>query len=253
MDPYLEGYLWPDLNHCLATKIAALLTPQLRPKYVARLKVNVVEDVQPEMEVGIMYPDVEVLARREIRERPLPTPSAPTAVAPPPEAPLTLALPAPVPVRTRTVEIRDTAQNQLVTAIEILSPVNKRGAGLEAYRKKSRRLRQAGVHLLEIDLLRRGERPLRHSRLPQSAYLLTLTRAGAGRVEVWPLALADPLPVLPVPLRDPDPDVSLDLGEALRQIYDEAAYDLSLDYDQPPPPPPLSEGEMGRARRQTGS
>lgn len=253
MDPYLEGYLWPDVHQALAGRIRQQLTPQIRPKYVARLEIYMVQDAQPEMEVGIMYPDVEVLARRELRERPSPPSPPSTAVAPSPDAPLTLSLPAPVPVRVPTVEIRDTAQNQLVTAIEILSPVNKRGPGLEAYREKQRRLREAGVHVLEIDLLRRGERPLRHSRLPQSDYLLTLTRAGAGRVEVWPLALADPLPVLPVPLRDPDPDVALDLGKALRRIYDEAAYDLSLDYEQPPPPPPLNEEETAWIREQIAS
>ncbi|HID61379.1 MAG TPA: DUF4058 family protein, partial [Anaerolineae bacterium] len=51
------------------------------------------------------------------------------------------------------------------------------------------------------------------------------------------------LPVLPVPLRHPDPDVPLDLQTALNTIYDEADYALTLDYHQPPPPPPLSEDD----------
>ncbi len=45
---------------------------------------------------------------------------------------------------------------------------------------------------------------------------------------------------MPIPLRDPDPDVPLALLPALVAIYDEAAYDLSIDYRQAPPPPPLS-------------
>jgi len=44
-----------------------------------------------------------------------------------------------------------------------------------------------------------------------------------------------------VPLRSPDPDVPLDLQTALNTIYDEARYDLSIDYTQPPPDPPLSD------------
>jgi hypothetical protein len=56
---------------------------------------------------------------------------------------------------------------------------------------------------------------------------------------VWPLQLADKLPTLPVPLREPDPDVVLDLGAVLTAVYDEAAYDLSIDYNQEPPPPEL--------------
>lgn len=35
MDPYLEGYLWPDVHHNFANKIPQQLTPQLRPRYAA--------------------------------------------------------------------------------------------------------------------------------------------------------------------------------------------------------------------------
>lgn len=237
MDPYLEGALWPDVHSALANKIRQLLAPRLRPRYAARLEVYVVEDVAPEAEIGIMYPDVEILRVGELN-----TPSggaratAPQLLAP---APLTLPVLEPVAVRVPTVEIRDAAGNVLVTCIEILSPVNKREPGLTAYRQKRQRLYHAGVHLLEIDLLRRGARAIAHPRLPESAYLVALTRAQAGRTELWPLGLRDLLPPIPVPLRDPDPDLPLDLGAALAAVYDEAGYDLSLDYTQPPPPPAL--------------
>jgi hypothetical protein len=45
-------------------------------------------------------------------------------------------------------------------------------------------------------------------------------------------------------LRPPDADVALDLGLALTAVYDEAAYDLSIDYEQVPPPPTLSAAEL---------
>jgi hypothetical protein len=35
MDPYLEGYLWSDVHHRLATQISDQLMPLLRPQYVA--------------------------------------------------------------------------------------------------------------------------------------------------------------------------------------------------------------------------
>ena len=242
MDPYLEGYLWPDFHHRLATEISRQLTPRLRPRYVARLDIYLVEDTTPELEIGILYPDVEVVTTRQTGEpEPVPAPEAEGAAAavitPPP---LTVPALEPVEVRLVTVEIRDVARNELVTSIEILSPINKREPGLTKYREKRERLRRAGVHVLEIDLLRRGQRPLPHPRIPETAYRITLTRAGANRVEVWPITLRDPLPVLPVPLRPPDHDVPLDLGAALNTVYDEAAYELSIDYTEPPPPPPLS-------------
>jgi len=241
MDPYLEGYLWPDVHNALTSKIRQHLVPLLRPRYTARLEVYLVEDLAPEGEVGILYPDVEGLQRPTLEPSSLSP--AETGVATTP-APLTLPCLAPIEVRIPTIEIRDTAGNTLVTSIEILSPVNKREPGLTAYRRKRGRLHTAAVNLIELDLLRRGTRPFQHPRLPDVPYLLTVTRAQADRVEIWPVTLPDPLPVLPVPFRSPDADIALDLGLALREVYDEAAYDLSIDYGESPPPPALSEAEQ---------
>lgn len=107
-----------------------------------------------------------------------------------------------------------------------------------------KRLYQAGVHLIELDFLRRGTRPLTHPRLPDVAYAIALTRAYSGVIDVWPLGLQDTLPIIPVPLRPPDSDLPLELPQVMADIYDEAAYDLSIDYSQPPPPPALSEEDV---------
>jgi hypothetical protein len=141
------------------------------------------------------------------------------------------------------VEIRDAAQNQLITCIEILLPINKREPGLSKYRAKLQHLRAAGVHIVEIDLLRRGQRLHLHPRIPMSAYRVMLIRAAAHLADVWAIKLPDPLPIVPAPLRPPDDDVPLDLGLALHTLYDRAAYDLSINYSEAPPPPPLSSEE----------
>ncbi|HEY5864995.1 MAG TPA: DUF4058 family protein [Candidatus Tectomicrobia bacterium] len=242
MDPYLEGYLWPDVHSALAHTMRQQLAPQIQPKYVARIEISVIEDYSPEVEVGIMYPDIDVL---KVRAR-SPSAEVPGAMVGAGAvasitAPLTIPLPQ---VRLATVAIRDVAQNILVTSIEILSPVNKREPNLSHYRQKRERLREANVHLLEIDLLRRGTRAWMHPRLPDVPYLVLLTRAEASTVEVWPIKLHETLPSLPVPLRAPDPEAILDLSAALRTIYDAALYHLSLDYTQDPPPPTLSNEEL---------
>jgi len=249
MDPFLEGYLWPDVHNALANKIRQLLAPRLRPRYAVRLEIYVVEDTAPETEIGIMYPDVEIMLSGPVRGPSNDTPSA-AGAAPFGGTPAAITIPVlePVAVRIPTVEIRDVASNQLVTCIEILSPVNKRESGLATYRQKRQRLYHAGVHLIEIDLLRRGTRPLAHPRVPDSAYLIALTRAQSGATQLWPLGLPDPLPDVPIPLREPDPDSLLELGTALATIYDEAGYDLSIDYAQSPPPPPLSEADAAWVR-----
>jgi hypothetical protein len=246
MDPYLEGYLWPDVHQALAGKIRQLLTPLVRPRYTVRLGVYVVEDRMPESEIGVMYPDVEVLSGLpESSASPVPPVNSTDANARTP-TPATLTLPviAPVDVRIVRVEIRDTADNRLITCIEILSPVNKREPNLTYYRQKRQRLYEAGVHLLELDLLRRGARPIIHPRIPSSHYLIALTRARIGTTALWPLTIRDKLPFVPVPLQPPDDDVVLDLPTALASIYDEAAYDLSIDYKQPPPPPDFSDADQ---------
>jgi hypothetical protein len=242
MDPYLEGYLWPDVHHRLATQISDQLMPLLRPKYVARIEIQMVTDETPEAEIGIMYPDVEVVRTYQRHDQPpMLQRDTPGKAMPSSMTPVTVSVPLlEFEVRLATVEIRDVAQNQLVTSIEILSPVNKREPGLSRYRAKRQHLRTAKVHVLEIDLLRRGQRILLHPQVQTSDYRVSLIRAQARVADIWSINLPEPLPVVPVPLRTPDADILLNLATALTTIYDRAAYDLSIQYTQPPPPPPLS-------------
>jgi hypothetical protein len=243
MDPYLEGRLWPDVHTSLATTMRQRLAPLVRPRYTVRLGVYVAEDSMPEAEIGIMYPDVEVLlgAASPTGEGVRPTRdlgegSAATVGTP---AVLTIPVLAPVEARLVTVELRDAADT-LVTAIEILSPINKTGEGVTKYRRKRQRLHRAGVHLIEIDLIRRGTRPVAHPRIPPVPYLVALTRGQAATTQIWPIRFQDRLPSLPVPLRPPDEDVELDLQATLAAVYETAMYELSIDYRAAPPPPILS-------------
>ena len=238
----MEGYLWPDVHGSLANVIKEFIAPLISPKYVARTELYTVDDSSPEEDVGIMYPDVEVLRRRK---SPPPEPlsfDTDIAVA----TPATTTIPAvfSVEVRIPVIEIRDRDNNQLITAIEILSPVNKRKPGLEPYRAKRKNLVEAGVHFLEIDLLRRGTRPFAYPYLPKAHYLVTLVRSASWKTEVWAVDIKEALPVLPVPLKSPDPDVTFDLGKALRTIYERNLYHLSIDYQQSPPPPPFSDEDQ---------
>jgi hypothetical protein len=139
------------------------------------------------------------------------------------------------PVPHVTVEIRDTANRQLVTAIEVLSPTNKRGEGREEYLARRGRYLLSQAHLMEIDLLRRGHRVPMRQALPSAPYFVLLSRVEKRPVlDVWPIALPGPLPIVTVPLLPGDPDVSLDLQLALNTIYDLLGYDLAVDYTQPP-------------------
>ncbi len=110
------------------------------------------------------------------------------------------------------------------------------------FRQKRERLRAAGGHLVEIDLIRRGERSVHMptfvdtSAIDTVPYLVTLTRAGATAIDVWPIPLANTLPVIVVPLYPPDTDVPLDLMQALTTVYAEAAYQLLPCFSVSPMP-----------------
>jgi len=136
------------------------------------------------------------------------------------------------------LEIRDVEQRRLVTAIEVLSPSNKRGPGVESFRKKRQELLSGEVHYLEIDLLRVGERFPLAGPLPSVPYFVFLSRVTRRpRVEIWPIPLDQPLPTVPVPLLPGDPDVTLDLQQALQTIYDWYDYDRAADHAGEPPLP----------------
>ena len=133
------------------------------------------------------------------------------------------------------MEIRETATRRLVTAIKVLSPTNKRGEGRKEYRRKRRRILLSTSHLLEIDLLRQGQRVPMQQRLPNAPYFVLLNRAEERPIsDVWPIHLGEALPSVPVPLLPGDADVPLGLQQALTNVYDLLRYDLAIDYARPP-------------------
>jgi hypothetical protein len=240
MDPYIEDpEIWSDFHSDLAGEIRAQLNPLVQPNYVARLTPRVTYDIVEVAQTRGIRPDVAVWQSKLLKE------SAVDAVAIPPapaESMVTLEL----PLRLLTVEIHYTETLELVTAIEILSPVNKR-RGHDAYRdyrRKRQDLLRSSAHLMEIDLLRGGTRPPLEKPVPAAPYYVTLSRADRRpHVAVWPIQLWDDLPLLPVPLLEPDPDVPLDLAKAVTAVYHRGGYTSLIDYSQPPPPPPLSDEE----------
>ena len=248
MDPYLEGELWQEFHDRLANQISEQLIPLLLPKYVALLSKRYVIERSGLGMFGVavqrvIYPDVHVVRPPSVKE------AAPvyTMVAPPM---VELMNPFPVEVPLLSVEIRDVAERRLVTVIEILSPVNKRGDGFQEYLEKRTALLRTQTHLLEIDLLRGGRRiPLTGGELPPASYYVFLSRFTRRPVsEVWPVGLREPLPTVPVPLLPPDPDVPLQLQAAVEACFELVGYERLLDYTQPPPPPPLDADDLSWVR-----
>jgi Protein of unknown function (DUF4058) len=247
MDPYIEQpEIWGDFHNNLASGIQAALNQLIRPNYFARLIPYVTYETLAIGQVSRTYPDVSVFQPYQpsgvlTRTR---TP-APIAVLEP--MPIESEIRQDFPLRLHAVEVYTVVDAHLVTVVEILSPVNKR-PGHEAYehylRKRRQILNTANIHLVEIDLLRGGQRPPFAGPAPNAAYYVMLSRAERRpKVTVWPIRLQDHLPHLPIPLQSPDADVTLDLGQVVADVYERGAYDLQLDYKKDPPAPKLSKVE----------
>ena len=214
MDPYLEGPLWMGIHSQLTAEIARQLAPKLRPKYLALTTERFVLDEISDVHVATasIYPDVSVVdsGAKSSGQGGLAT-----------AAPIRLATVVPTRVPHVMIEIRETGSRQLVTAIEVLSPTNKRADGREEYLAKRRRILLSTAHLIEIDLLRQGQRVPMQQPLPDAPYFVLLNRAEERPIaEVWPIQLGERLPVVPVPLLPADTDVALDLQQALTNVYD---------------------------------
>ncbi len=123
----------------------------------------------------------------------------------------------------------------MLAAIELLSPSNKEAGEHRNEYLRKRREYLGSVDLLEIDLLRAGDRvPTGRPHHPPCDYLMTLCRAEAfPQIELWAVGVRDTLPTLPVPIQG-HPNCPLDLRQCLDRVYDDSRAALGIDYEAPP-------------------
>lgn len=256
MDPYLEAPdIWPDFHDALVNAIRVDLNASLPPPYYARS--------QKRAELGValdagqlrrIIPDVVVAWQSKETASP---PTSSVAVIDQPRTEATAGVKLRVhtdPFQHRFVEIRDTSRNhKLITVIEIVSPANKQsGPDRRSYEAKQREILQSDANLIELDLLRNGERLLPYPELVAAIeqmspnYLILLNRS-AERRDTWidytlyPVRVRETLPCISVPLAGDDPDVLLDLQVIFNRVYREGPYVRLIDYTAPPHPPLTAE------------
>jgi hypothetical protein len=224
MDPYLEEH-WRDVHHRFLTYACDELQERLPSDLRARLEERVV--VEPDDGDGRgIYPDVRVVEYPGRGNETARTAEAEVA------EPLVIHADS-EPATEGYIEIIDVGSgNRVVTVFELLSDANKQpGEGQELYRRNQREYLQGGVSLVEIDLLRSGRRVLALSpaRIPPShrtTYQICVTRGYRPRTyEVYRASLREPLPVIRVPLRSKDADVTLNLQTLIDRCYHHGRYD----------------------------
>lgn len=233
MNPYLEQEdIWHDCHQRFMPHAAEVIGAQVLPAYIAKIDQHVyIHELGAAERLLVGRADVALSRVRH--------PDAPRAGgAATLEAPAYARVPTAVDIeRNSFIEIRDRQARHLITVIELLSPAIKRhGGDREQYLSKRRQLLSTGVHFVEIDLLR-GHPRLPLDDLPDCDYYAIVSRAeDRPRVGVWPIRLRERLPVIPIPLRAPDPDARLDLQEALHRVYDAAGYHFYAYAGSPHPP-----------------
>jgi hypothetical protein len=139
-------------------------------------------------------------------------------------------------------------ERRLVTVIELLSRSNKAHGeqGRDLYLRTQRQILGGQVNLVEIDLLRSGvhstavPREQAEKQAGTFDYHVSVYRFyEANRYYVYPIRLADRLPVISIPLLPEDGNVPLDLQAVFDRCYDEGAYRRKVHYESQTLDPPL--------------
>lgn len=243
MDPYLEDpWIWPDFHLTFAVALRTELNRHLPAGYVALVDRYVwVQEPETEERKRLGKPDVFLTGEGGSEGAP-----AAAAVV----APVEITLPSLTDKGIPYVKLVDRTNRRLVTVIELLSPANKTtGKDRDAYVMKQCEYLASDVNVVEMDLLRKGERlPWIAPSMTAAAYYVMVSRAAQRpRALVWPFTVRDPLPTVAIPLSVRDGDVTLELATCMNQAYDSAGYARELDYTQPPNPP-LDEPDATWAR-----
>ena len=237
MDPYLEHpELWPGVHQWLIIGLAQLLSPQLRPKYVVSVEVRMYETID-EQSLLVGLPDVSVVSKKGQATTPTSATSQ-VAVATLRATPTTVTLPMPITVRQGYLEVKEVAAKEVVTAIEILSPVNKPPQkGRNAYLAKREQILGSLTNFVEIDLLRFGQpMPILNKGLDSHYRILVSRGKQRPRADLYAFNLQNQIGPFPLPLRSGDTEPVIDLRALLTNIYDVGAYDLKIDYTSEPVP-----------------
>ena len=234
MNPYLENpTFWSEVHNRLIVNLADSLAPQIPPQYrVAIEQRTYLSDDSDSVLVGI--PDVAVFSQNKGAKL-----TSSTATFASTSEAVTVTMPVPENVKESYLEIREVATSYVVTAVEILSPKNKRaGEGRKAYERKRKQVLTTTTHLVEIDLLRGGKPMLFLGEVPPSDYRIVVSRGDRRPLaQLYGFSVRQVIPSFPLPLQSEDTEPLVDLQALLSGVYERARYNLAIDYSQEPVPP----------------
>ena len=240
MDSYLEQpALWSSFHSRLIVAVANAVEENLPPQYYVEVETRTYQDNGAEgLLIGI--PNVSVVSEKPALYEPA---SSGVSVQIRPQQ---VTIPMPITVKERYLEVRDISTHQVITAIELLSPKNKRkGEGRSRYLKKRLDILGSASHFVELDLLRAGQpMPILNGQTISPYRILVSRSSQRPLADLYSIELQQPLPDLPIPLKAEQEVVTVPLQAVFSDVYSKARYANRIDYAQPAPPPSLSKDEQ---------
>ena len=235
MDPFLEAR-WGDVHTRLTTYACDQLQTQLPPDLRARIEEYVHLYGEGSADSPRFNPDVRLVE----------PPSIPSSAVAEPET-VIAAKPIVVPIEwewtERWIQILDSQGDRVVTTIEFLSPGNKHSLAARAeFQAKQQQLLEAGVNLVEIDILRQGgwTMSVPENLVPdQCAYpyrTMVLRALRRVRADCYQLPLRERLPQISIPLRSNDRNIVLDLQQLINEAWERGRYS-DVNYQRARRPP----------------
>ena len=255
MDPFLENdELWSQVHSRLIVAIADAIAPELMPNYYVAIEKRTYLS-KPESERPLPRPLLPSAGEGRdsqntqfLVDSPSPRiggrglgdggqPAKPeqvaTATLARPNEPQMVTIPMAEEVQERYLEIREAQTGQVVTAIELLSPTNKRaGEGREKYLRKRQQVLASQTHLVEIDLIQAGVPIPLEGVQARTDYRIVVSRAEQRpRAALYGFNVRDAFPVFALPLREGAEEPLLDLKPLLDRVYERAGYGVRVDYE----------------------
>jgi hypothetical protein len=236
MDPYIElGASWPDFHNALIAEIRNELGVVVPDSYFVRIEERI-EIAGLELEpLRSFRPDV-VVGRFDERVGSSASPGLTAATATLEPTVVEILDRDREEIRVTWVEIRSLPNYERVTAIEVLSHINKSWPSRQHYLAKRAQLHDSRVNFVEIDLLLGGiPLPMKERSHPGTYCAIVARASKLPLAEVYRWTVRDSLPRIPIPLRDSDPDVSIDLAASVNRVYNLGRYARTLRHELPLP------------------
>lgn len=242
MDPYLEGpTMWPDFHGAMLPAFRRQLAAQAPDPYYVKLHERRYTWTPSRTGRSDVGQDLSI-AEAGSGSR-----GSAVAVARATPGVELLQVAMPVEAREVSLRIRDRGSDDLVTVVELISPNNKtaRHPGQLVYLRRRGGVLGRDANLVEVDLLRGGQRMPMQDPWPATHYTVMVSRMDRRPdCEVYGVRLQRRLPVVAIPLRPGQPDLQLDLQAAMNECYDDAGYGRMVRYCGPPTVPlPIEDQE----------